>query len=130
MFNITLVFPLNFISTVLDCLILNVIRSFGCNDTIVVPLILLIILALNSLVTFVADCNMSFALTDNVIEHSSFVAPHIKYDTRYIPLSFILIELPSGYSVKNDIPFSSNGIIGSFAYGKLSCVSVIEYLIL
>ena len=77
-----LVLPLNLRATVLDGLIFSVIRSFVCNDKIVVPLILFIICALNSLVALVAGCNILFALTDIVKEHSSFVAPHSKYDTK------------------------------------------------
>ena len=100
-----MVLPLNFRLTVLEVLTFRVIRSFDCSDTIVDPLILLIIWALNSLVALVAGCNTLLALTDIVIEHSSFVAPHNKYDTKYTPFSFILIELLSGYSVRNAVPF-------------------------
>lgn len=54
---------------------------------------------------YVAGCKSPFALTDIVNEQSSFVAPHNKNDIKYTPLSFILIELLSGYSVKNEVPF-------------------------
>ena len=78
---------------------------------------------------FVAGTSISFALIDIVIEHSSSVAPHSKYETKYTPVSLILIELLSGYSVKKATPFSGSGITVSTPWTKFTCVSVIEYLI-
>ena len=106
-----MVLPLNFILTFLDDLAFKVTISFSCNEQIVDPLILLINWALNSLVAFVAGTSISFALIDIVIEHSSSVAPHSKYETKYTPVSLILIELLSGYSVKKATPFSGRELL-------------------